>query len=329
MKADLGTIAERLKRAKKALVVGHVRPDGDAIGSAAGLALILRELGVEAEACIPDRIPRHYRAIPGTSFVKRVEELREREFDTVVVIDSSDISRVGKAVSLFPKPRPDVVIDHHITNSGFGELNFCDPSAAATCLIIHELGKHLLPKGYTREIAELLLLGIATDTGFFRYADVDERVFAAAAELSRYGARIRPIAEALLENRTLNTVRLLSEMFRTLVLEEEGEIAYAYLSEGAFRRCGCEEDEAEGFISEIMSLRSVEVGALLIEWPKGEIHVSLRSKGRVNVSEIALAFGGGGHPRAAGCTLKGIPVEEALELVAARLREGLKRSVGT
>ncbi len=329
MKADLGTIAERLRRAERALVVGHVRPDGDAIGSAAGLALILRELGIDAEACIPDRIPRHYRSIPGTSLVKGVNELRGREFDTVVVVDSSDISRVGEAAELFPNRPPDVVIDHHITNSGFGELNFCDPNAAATCMVIHELGKILLPHGYSSEIAELLLLGIATDTGFFRHADVDERVFAAAAELSRYGARIRPIAEAILENRTLNTVRLLSEMFRTLVLEEEGRIAYAYLAEEHFRKHGCEGDEAEGFISEIMSLRSVEVGALLVEWPKGEIHVSLRSKGRVDVSEIALALGGGGHPRAAGCSFKGISLQEALELVARELRKGLKKGLGT
>ncbi|NOX45013.1 MAG: bifunctional oligoribonuclease/PAP phosphatase NrnA [Caldiserica bacterium] len=321
MKATLDQVVARLKRAKRALVVGHIRPDGDAIGSVAALTLILRKLGAEAEGCIPDRIPWFYREIQGTEILRGVEELRGRTFDTVAVLDSSDISRIGDAIDLFPDREPDVVLDHHVTNSGFGVLNLCDPGYAATAMIVHEIGKRLVP--YDRDLAELLLLGIATDTGFFKYATVDERAFTVAAELTRHGARIQPIASAVLEHRTPKTIRLLVEMFRTLRLEVGGRLAYAYVSADMFRRTGCDEEETEGFVGEIRALHGVEVAILFTEWPEGEVHVSLRSKNYVDVSRVARALGGGGHPRAAGCTLHVPRLQDAVTTVVEAARAAL------
>ena len=321
MRANLDQVIERLKAARKALVVGHVRPDGDAIGSVAALTLILRKLGVEAEGCIPDPVPWFYREIPGTRVLRSVEELRGREFDTTVVVDTSALPRIGAAAELLSGREPDVVIDHHATNTGFGSLNFCDPSYAAVALIVHEIGRRLVE--YDEELAELLLLGTATDTGFFKYANVDARVFEMAAELARHGARIQHIASAVLEHRTPKTIRLLTEMFRTLRLEEGGKLAYAYVSADMLRRTGCGEEETEGFVGEIRSLHGVEVAILFTEWPEGEVHVSLRSKSYVDVSRVALEFGGGGHPRAAGCTLKVGRIEEAIPPVIAAARRAL------
>ena len=325
MKADLDQVIERLKRAERALVVGHVRPDGDAIGSVAALTLILRKLGAQAEGCIPDPVPWFYREVSGTRVLRTVEELRGKEFDTVVVLDSSDLDRIGDAVELFPARTPDVVIDHHVTNSGFGLLNLCAPDYAAVSLIVHEIGKRLVE--YDRELAELLLLGIATDTGFFKYESVDAQVFEAAAELARYGARIQPIASAVLEHRTPNTIRLLTEMFHTLHLELGGKLAYAYVSAGMLRRTGCREEDTEGFVGELRAIHGVEVAILFSEWPEGEVHVSLRSKSYADVSRVALRFGGGGHPRAAGCTLKVTRLEEAIYPVVAAAR-GLLEEAG-
>jgi phosphoesterase RecJ-like protein len=324
MRANLDQVIERLKAARKALVVGHVRPDGDAIGSVAALTLILRKLGVEAEGCIPDSVPWFYREIAGTRVLRSVEELRGREFDTTVVVDTSALPRIGAAAELLSGREPDVVIDHHATNTGFGALNFCDPSYAAAALIVHEIGRRLVE--YDEELAELLLLGTATDTGFFKYANVDARVFEMAAELARHGARIQHIASAVLEHRTPKTIRLLTEMFRTLRLEEGGKLAYAYVSADMLRRTGCGEEETEGFVGEIRSLHGVEVAILFTEWPEGEVHVSLRSKSYVDVSRVALALGGGGHPRAAGCTLRVPQLQEAIARVVEATRQAMTTS---
>ncbi|HIQ00150.1 TPA: bifunctional oligoribonuclease/PAP phosphatase NrnA [Candidatus Bipolaricaulota bacterium] len=322
MKASLDRVVERLKAARRALVIGHVRPDGDAIGSVAALTLILRWLGKEAEGCIPDPVPWFYREIPGTRVLRSVEELRGREFDTTVVVDTSSLSRIGTAAELLSGQEPDVVIDHHVTNTGFGALNFCDPSYAAVALIVHEIGKRLVE--YDRELAELLLLGLATDTGFFKYGNVDAQVFEAAAELTRQGASIQPIASAVLEHRTPNTMRLLVEMLSTLQLEAGGQLAYAYVSADMLRRTGCSEEDTEGFVGELRAIHGVEVAVLFSEWPEGEVHVSLRSKSYADVSRVALAFGGGGHPRAAGCTLKVARLAAAIPPIVAAARRLLE-----
>ena len=322
MKTSLDRVVERLKAARRALVIGHVRPDGDAIGSVAALTLILRWLGKEAEGCIPDPVPWFYREIPGTRVLRSVEELRGREFDTTVVVDTSSLSRIGTAAELLSGREPDVVIDHHVTNTGFGALNFCDPSYAAVALIVHEIGKRLVK--YDRELAELLLLGLATDTGFFKYGNVDARVFEAAAELTRQGASIQPIASAVLEHRTPNAMRLLVEMLGTLQLEAGGQLAYAYVSADMLRRTGCSEEDTEGFVGELRAIHGVEVAVLFSEWPEGEVHVSLRSKSYADVSRVALAFGGGGHPRAAGCTLKVARLAAAIPPIVAAARRLLE-----
>jgi phosphoesterase RecJ-like protein len=318
MKTTLDGVVERLKRARRALIIGHIRPDGDAIGSVAALTLILRKLGKEAEGCVPDPVPWFYQPIEGTRILKSVQELRGEEFDTVIVLDSSDVSRIGEARALLRGREPDLVIDHHATNTGFGVLNFCDPGYAAVALIIYEIAKRTVE--CDQVLAELLLLGIATDTGFFKYQSVDQRTLAAAAELVGCGARPHRIASAVLEHRTLKTVRLLAEMFNTLEVELGGKLAYGYVSAEMLSRSGCGEEETEGFVGEIRSLYGVEVAILFTEWPEGEVHVSLRSKDYADVSRVALKFGGGGHPRAAGCTLQVPRIADAIRPVVEEAR---------
>ncbi len=321
-KVPLERVIARLREGKRFLVIGHVRPDGDAIGSVAALVLILRRLGKVAEGCIADRIPWFYRGLAGVDAIRTPEELRDFSFDTAVVVDSSDITRIGGAAELLRGKRPDINLDHHVTNTGFAELNHCDPSAAATAALVHEIGRRLVP--LDPDIAEALLLGLATDTGFFKYSTVDRRVFLQAAELVGAGADIQRIATAVLEHRTLEEIKLLVEMFGTLHVEEGGRLAWAFVSAEMLRRHRCSSECTEGFVGEIRAIHGVEIAILFTEWPPGEVHVSLRSKGQVDVSRIALRFGGGGHPRAAGCSFQGVPLEEAIGRVVAASREALK-----
>lgn len=324
MLRSLSEVVERMKSAKKVLVTGHIKPDGDDISSVATLVSIMRKLGKDAEGCIADNIPWFYKEIPGVSLIKNVEDLRDYEYDTSITVDASEISRIGDSVKLLKNGKPDITLDHHKTNVGFGEYDFYDSNYAATAVIVYEIGK-MLDIDYTPELAEINLLGIATDTGFFKYSNTDQKVFKYAAELVGAGANIQHIASAVLEHKTLNEIKLQSEMINTLKVEEDGKLAWAYVSSDMFKRNNCTDEDTGGFVSEIRALYGVEVAILFIEWPENQVNISFRSKNYVDVSEIALAFGGGGHERASGCSCKGVKLEEMMEKVIAKTKEILKK----
>ncbi|GAB4311436.1 MAG: bifunctional oligoribonuclease/PAP phosphatase NrnA [Candidatus Bipolaricaulota bacterium] len=304
---------DRLGSAQRVLVIGHASPDGDAIGSVAGLVLILRKQGKKAVGCIADGVPWFYRSLLGEDLIRTPDQIEGAVFDTVVAVDSSDLARLGDAQALLRGGAPDIVLDHHRTNRGFGRLNYCDPDSPATALIVYEIAQALVPVDV--ELAQILLLGIATDTGFFKYGNSDHRVLEVATELVKRGASLQRIASAVLENKTPNGLKLLAKMLDTVTLAADGKLAYGWVSAAMLSETGCTQQEAEGFVGEVRALHGVEVALLFVESPPGEVHVSLRSKSHVDVSEIAVELGGGGHPRAAGCLLKVPGVREAVQEV--------------
>ncbi|MEA3238374.1 MAG: DHH family phosphoesterase [Candidatus Bipolaricaulota bacterium] len=322
MKKNLDAVIKRLREAKRVLVIGHIKPDGDDISSVVTLVLILRKLGKIAEGCIAGEIPWFYKDLADVSLIKDVDDLRDFQFDTSVTVDASELSRIGDAVQLLKGEQPDITLDHHQTNVGFGEMDFYDSSYAATAVIVYEIGKELVE--YDAQLAEINLLGIATDTGFFKYSNTDYKVFSYAAELVKLGASIQRISSAVLEHRTLNEVKLLSEMFDKLRIEEDGKLAWSYVSAEMLRHTGCTEDDAGGLVGEIRSMYSVEIAILFIEWPEEDVHISFRSKNYTDVSKIALEFGGGGHARAAGCSCKDVDLEEMMNKVIASARRALR-----
>jgi bifunctional oligoribonuclease and PAP phosphatase NrnA len=300
MFVNLDRVIERLHAGQRFLVIGHIRPDGDDVSSVASLVMILRQMGKTAEGCIADPLPNFFERLSGDGAIKGVSELRDYAYDTSITVDSSDLARIGDAVELLENGSPDITLDHHKSNLGFGKINFCDSAYAATAMIVYEIGKQLVE--FDRELAESLLLGIATDTGFFRYANADERVFAYSAELVRTGANVGRITQAILEHRTLNEIHLHTAMFKTLKILADGRLAAAYVTAEMMAETGCTDDDTAGLVGQLRAIGGVEVAIMFIESPTGEIHVSLRSKNIVDVSEIALKFGGGGHARAAGCS---------------------------
>ncbi len=323
MLRSLDEIVERIKKSKKVLVTGHIKPDGDDISSVATMVLMLRKMGKTAEGCIADNIPWFYRGLYGVSVIKRIEQLRDYEYDTSIVVDCSEISRIGDSIELLRGRKPDITLDHHKTNVGFGEFDFYDSSYAAAAVIVYEIGKKL-GIDYDSNLAEINLLGIATDTGFFRYINTDYKVFSYAAQLVKLGADIQHISSAVLEHKTLNELKLQSEMLNTLKIEEDGKLAWAYISSDMFRRNNCTDEDAGGFVGEIRAIYGVEVAILFIEWPENQVNISFRSKNYVDVSKIALDFGGGGHARASGCSCKNANLEEMIEKVVKKAKEPLK-----
>jgi phosphoesterase RecJ-like protein len=321
MKKRLDVVIERLRGAKRVLVIGHIKPDGDDISSVVTLVLILRRMGKTAEGCIAGDIPWFYKDLRDVSLIKSVDDLRDYQYDTAVTVDASELSRIGDAAELLKGRKPDITLDHHQTNVGFGAIDFYDSAYAATAVIIYEIGKELVE--YDAQLAEINLLGIATDTGFFKYSNTDYKVFSYAAELVKVGASIQRISSAVLEHRTMNEVKLLSEMFAELRIEEEGRLAWSYISVEMLRRTGCRDDNAGGLVGEIRSMYGVEIAVLFIEWPGKEVHVSLRSKNYADVSKIAVQFGGGGHVRAAGCSCNDVDLEDIMKRVIDSARKAL------
>lgn len=310
MFVDLDRVIERLRSGQRYLVIGHIRPDGDDVSSVASLVMILRKMGKTPEGCIADPLPNFFERFSGDGAIKGVDELRDYVYDTSITVDSSDLARIGDAVELLTDGMPDITLDHHKSNLGFGKMNFCDSAYAATAMIVYEIGKQLIE--FDSALAETLLLGIATDTGFFRYASADERVFAYAAALVQTGANIGRISEAVLEHRTLNEIHLHTAMFKTLKILSDGRLAAAYVTAEMMKDTGCTDDDTAGLVGQLRAIGGVEVAIMFIESPKGTIHISLRSKNVVDVSEIVIKFGGGGHARAAGCSATGGTLEQLM-----------------
>ena len=317
----LDQVIARLREGQRFLVIGHISPDGDDISSVASLVMILRKLGKTAEGCIADAIPKFFLRLSGDEVIKGVEALRDYAYDTAITVDSSDLARIGDAVELLEGRRPDITLDHHKTNAGFGRVNFCDPSYAAAAMIVYEIGTQLVD--FDPVLSEMLLLGIATDTGFFRYSSVDERVFSTAAALVRYGANIGRISGAVLEHRTLNEIHLHTAMFETLKLAAGEKLATAYVTAEMIKAAGCTDEDTTGLVGQLRAIGGVEVAIMFIEWPQGTFHISLRSKERIDVSEIALQFGGGGHARAAGCSFFDVTLDELMNDVVTATQEAI------
>jgi phosphoesterase RecJ-like protein len=313
MKVNLHQVIERLEKAKRLLVIGHIKPDGDDISSVVSLVMIMRKLGKTAEGCIAGEIPWNYRKLDGVELIKGVSELAGYQYDTAVTVDCSDLSRIGDAAALLKGQKPDINIDHHQTNSGFARLDLYDSTYAATAVIIYEIGKELVE--YDKPLAQINLLGIATDTGFFKYSNVDRKVFDYAARLVNAGASVQQISSAILESRTLKQVKLLCQTFDRLHIEEQERLAWAEISFQMLKAAGCTDDDADDIVEEIRSLQGVEIAVLFIEWPKEDIHISFRSKNYADVSKVASKFGGGGHARAAGCTCKNANLEKISKMV--------------
>ncbi|MBC7116355.1 MAG: bifunctional oligoribonuclease/PAP phosphatase NrnA [Pseudothermotoga sp.] len=301
------------------LVLGHVMPDGDDISSVASLAEGLRRLGKKVRAAIDDQIPWYYKLFFAVDSIESFEQLQDFHPDLIVVVDCSSPDRVGRFQNLLKNSKT-IVIDHHETNLMFGDLNLVDATSASTAQIVYNMNK-AMGVVYDSQLATTNYLGIATDTGFFKYSNTDATVLKIAAELVELGAKPYFVASVILENKTPQQFKLLAKMIEHMKVE--GELVYSWLSYEDYLSLGCNEDDSSGFVSELRSMKDIEVAILFTEFPRGEVHVSFRSKQWLNVSKIASALGGGGHARAAGCSYKNAELEKVIDEVLSLTREAM------
>ncbi|MBR1759758.1 MAG: bifunctional oligoribonuclease/PAP phosphatase NrnA [Schwartzia sp.] len=310
MKITIEDVAEKLMAANKLLITAHVNPDGDAIGSTLALAALLHGKGKTTVVMLDDKLPKNLSFLPGYDAIVRPEEGEKADAEMLVILDTS-LDRIGE-VAKAAEGLPVLNIDHHISNDGKADFLYND-DRAATAEIIFELVERL-GGGFTPEIAMPLYTGLATDTGFFKFSNTRPETMRAAARLLEAGVRPERVSEAL-EEKPESVVRGQAAALQTMELSYDGRVAGLYLDKALATSL----DTTEGFIDFVRVIEGVEIAVLLKEMDENFCRASVRSKG-LDVSKLAMKFGGGGHLRAAGFPVKK-PLAEAKKDVLEALGE--------
>jgi phosphoesterase RecJ-like protein len=293
-------LLDALRRGDRFVLTGHRRPDGDALGSALGLARLLRSLGKSASIWNRDEAPTVYRALPGADRIHVGSEPPTgfpEAFSAAITLECPSLDRTGLEEQLCRLPI--LNIDHHLGNQHYGGVNWVDTAAPALGAMIYRLGRALDAR-LDHDTATALYLTLVTDTGGFRFANATVEAFQAAAELVREGAQPEKVALWVYESHPVAAIRLLGEMLTSLELHDGGRIATVVLTHDMFERAGATAADAEDLVDTPRSIAGVEVVALLRQLEGERWKGSLRSRGAVDVERIARQLGGGGHKNAAG-----------------------------
>ncbi len=295
-------IGDIIKNNSSFLVVSHINPDGDAIGSSLAMYSVLKDMGKEVYLENPTKpIPQVYSFLEDYDKFELVSN--KKNVDVIFILDVAEINRC-EIDKNYTRGKLVVNIDHHKTNTDFGDINLIDKDAAATgCILwsIFEENNFIVSK----KTATYLYVSILTDTGSFRYASTTPRTFKIASKLLEKGVEPWFVAYNVYETRLLKELKLLGLVLETLKTYYEGKLAVLYITRDMFIKTDTTAENAEGFVNFARSVRDAEVGVLLREDEPGVFKISIRSKDRVDVSEAAGAFGGGGHKNAAGGTIYG------------------------
>jgi len=319
----LDRILAAIREANTICVVGHMRPDGDCIGSQLGLTLALRAEGKKAVCWNQDAIPAKYRFLdPGRDFEK---PRSGEEFDLVIATDCASFERLGRTGECIGRRKQLINIDHHESNTRYGDVNWVSPREPSTGELIHRLLK-TARWPITPHIADLLFTAVSTDTGSFQYANTQPGTFHVGAELVTRGANLARICDEVYQSFPLSRARLLKHVYSTFKLTHNDRLAYFWLKKADLARTGADTNDTEGLIDHIRAIEPVIVACVFEEVETEVTRISLRSKSKdVNVSDICAQFGGGGHPAAAGARIAGRPMSIQRRVVAA-IKKAINRA---
>ena len=304
-------IAKRIRQANRVAIFTHMRPDGDAIGSALALSAALDFLKTPNQVCVETEIPSNLTFVEG---VEKIVKKPRGEYDLLIVVDCSDEQRLGalsEEYFIAKRKKIDVInIDHHVSNTRFGKYDFVQ-NCAANCMHIATLIEYLgVP--FDKKIAEYLLLGLLTDSGNFSHDDVTEETLLLGAKLVKAGADICRYNYMLFKRQPKERAALYAKTMSGIRYYHDGRFAVITVTKKNMEECGADQGMTEGFVDFPLNIDGVEVAASLLEIKKGQYKISLRSKTYADVNKIAGTYGGGGHVRAAGCMLFG-DLEDVLD----------------
>ena len=311
----LDEVLHQIGQRDRFVLTSHARPDGDAVGSALACGEILRRMGKQAEVVLRDGVPRIYQALPFSDKVVHADRINGH-YDAAIILECDSIQRTR--LSGFEN-RFLISIDHHLSGRPFAHVNWIDPRAVATAEMIYRLAREAGVK-ISADIATCLYTAVLTDTGSFMYAGTNEHTFALARELVLAGADPARCARSIYFGHSTAKLRLLGAALSDL--HREGSIAWIAVTQTQMESCSAKEEDCEGLVNYALSIHDVEVAIFFRELPDRRFRVSLRSKGQVNVAQIAERLGGGGHQCASGCSVDG-PLANAAELILFKLRTAL------
>jgi phosphoesterase RecJ-like protein len=289
---------------RKVAIIGHARPDGDCIGSQVALARVLMTRGHDVICVNPDPVPRRLLfLVEGMPFQRTDDVLKTTNDRAAIFVDCADHARAGERLK-FHYPDPVAVIDHHLSNIGYGTANLVDSASAATCEILAGV---FFDNGLSvdAQSAQALYTGLLTDTGQFRFNSTSRRCFLIAGELVARGAKPSQAGYELYERETLGKLKLLQHFLASLKLECGGRVCIGTLAPGVFEATGSNGEDTEGLVDYARSIEGVDIGAMIDQRPDGTLKASLRAKEPAyRVDLVAAEFNGGGHACAAGLNLK-------------------------
>lgn len=290
---------------KKIVVVGHIRPDGDCVGSCTALYLYLRhnkkELGIEKVDVYLEAFANELLMLNGADKIRHDYEAADT-YDLLISLDCGSIDRLGNALPFFQAAKKTINIDHHISNTSFAAVNHVEPDASSTCEVLYYLMRE---DKITKEIADALYVGLIHDTGVFKHSNTSERTMVTAGKLINKGIDFSALIDESFYAKTYLQNQVLGRCLMESILVMDGKVVFASISRKMLDFYGAASSDLDGIIDQLRVTKGTQVAIFVYEMRPQEFKVSMRSNGEVNVSKIAVYFGGGGHIKAAGCTMSG------------------------
>jgi phosphoesterase RecJ-like protein len=315
----ISEISKIIRQSKTFFIAGHVNPDGDSLGSALAFASVLNRLGKKACVYCVDEIPFFLKLLKGSDKIKKSVKSTDI-FDCAIILESIDFSRMGNII-VSEQAKKIINIDHHLTYTNFGTINYVAPYSASTAELVLNILEYMKVK-LTKSEATSLYTGILTDTGCFQQINTTPSSHIACAKLMEYGININEIYKKIYENDSINALKLKGLALCEIKTLFDDKFSYIVLTRDMFKKSNAKENDAEGIVNCSLKIRGVKVGCLFKEVSKKITKVSCRSVKSFDLLEVVKAFGGGGHKNAAGCTIRaGLNV--SIKLITDALREKL------
>ena len=316
--STLDNILEEIDKAESIVILTHENPDGDAIGSSLALYNALKNYGKNPDIIIPE-FPRTFEFLAGASEIKKESEITK--YDLAISLDCATIKMLNGFANYFEDAKVKITIDHHSTNTMYGDYNYVSGDAPA-CAQIVLIALEYFKMEITKEIGTCLLTGIITDTGGFKYSGVTAETFELVAGLLNKGINVSKIYKKVLQTKTRANFELRKIAANRLEFFEDGKIAFTYITKEDEESVNAENGDHEGIVEIGRDIEGVEVSVFLRQTDKG-CRVSMRSNEYVNVSDVCLLLGGGGHMRAAGCSMQ-CTIEQAKDKILRQLKSVIK-----
>jgi phosphoesterase RecJ-like protein len=310
---EIQHIIDTVRAHRRFVLSSHARPDGDSIGSQLAMAYALREMGLEATVVNADPAPAPLLAFPGVPDI-RIASAVDGAFDAAIIMECGDLKRTGvSGLDRFPV----INIDHHPGNTGYGQINWFDSSAAACGEMVFDLVRALgVP--LTKTIATHVYLAILTDTGSFHYSSISPRTFDICRECLEAGVDPVLVARNVYDSNNMGRLKLFGAVLGAMQIDQTGRIAIVYVDHEMARAAGGTYEDTEGLINLPLTVKEIEAVVFFKQDKGDQYRVSMRSKGEVDIGMIAKEYGGGGHKNAAGCSIAG-PIEELQKALVGKI----------